>query len=48
MENVLDILKKEDGLYAKFAAATLVNLRYQTRTGLVCSAYYGVPQVRWR
>jgi site-specific DNA-cytosine methylase len=48
MENVLDILKKDDGTYAKFAAGRLVNLRYQTRTGLICTVYYGVPQRRWR
>ena len=48
MENVLDIFKKGDGLYAKMAATTLLNLDYQTRTGVIAAAHHGCPQGRWR
>lgn len=48
MENVLDIFKKQDGMYAKFAAARLLNMRYQTRLGCIAACDHGAPQGRWR
>ncbi len=48
MENVLDIFKKGDGLYAKFAATTLLRMDYQTRTGVIAACHHGAPQGRWR
>lgn len=48
MENVLDILKKEDGTYAKSAMASLLNMRYQVRTGVIAACDQGVPQSRNR
>ncbi|KAL3146940.1 hypothetical protein ABBQ38_014910 [Trebouxia sp. C0009 RCD-2024] len=48
MENVLDILKKEDGTYAKSAMASLLNMRYQVRTGIIAACDQGVPQSRNR
>jgi DNA (cytosine-5)-methyltransferase 1 len=48
MENVLDIFKKQDGMYAKFAAARLLNMRYQTRLGIIAALDHGAPQGRWR
>lgn len=48
MENVLDILKKEDGAYVKYALGSLVNLGYQARVGLISAMSQGVPQGRWR
>ncbi|KAK9823255.1 hypothetical protein WJX72_001381 [[Myrmecia] bisecta] len=48
MENVADILKKSDGLYAKYAQARLLQLSYQTRLGMIAAAHHGAPQGRWR
>ncbi|BDA50272.1 probable DNA (cytosine-5)-methyltransferase 3 [Coccomyxa sp. Obi] len=48
MENVLDIFKKQDGMYAKFAASRLLNMRYQTRLGCIAACDQGAPQGRWR
>ncbi len=48
MENVLDIFKKQDGMYAKFAASRLLNMRYQTRLGCIAACDHGAPQGRWR
>ena len=48
MENVLDIFKKGDGEYAKFAMLRLLNMRYQARLGCIAAADHGVPQGRWR
>lgn len=48
MENVLDILSKENGMYAKFATARLLKQRYQTRTGIIPAGEHGVAQGRWR
>ena len=48
MENVLDILKKEDGTYAKSAMASLLTMRYQVRIGVIAACDHGVPQSRNR
>ncbi|EFN55234.1 hypothetical protein CHLNCDRAFT_52630 [Chlorella variabilis] len=48
MENVQDILKKEDGLYIKYAMGSMLNMRYQVRVGLLAAGNFGVPQGRWR
>lgn len=48
MENVLDIFKKQDGTYAKYATARLVNMHYQSRVGIISAAEHGAPQGRWR
>lgn len=48
MENVLDILSKEDGMYAKYATARLLQQRYQTRTGIIPAGEHGIAQGRWR
>lgn len=48
MENVLDIFKKGDGEYAKLAASILLDMDYQTRTGVIAACHHGAPQGRWR
>jgi site-specific DNA-cytosine methylase len=48
MENVLDILSKENGMYAKYATARLLQQRYQTRLGMIPAGEHGVAQGRWR
>ncbi|PSC69902.1 BTB POZ and MATH domain-containing 2-like isoform A [Micractinium conductrix] len=48
MENVQDILKKEDAHYLKFAMGSLLDMRYQVRSGLVAAGNHGVAQGRWR
>ncbi|KAI3428460.1 hypothetical protein D9Q98_007286 [Chlorella vulgaris] len=48
MENVQDILKKEDGLYIKYAMGSMLNMRYQVRVGMLAAGNFGVPQGRWR
>lgn len=48
MENVVDIFKKEDGMYAKSAMASLLSMRYQVRAGIIAACDQGVPQSRNR
>eukprot|EP00210_Caulerpa_lentillifera_P002810 g2684.t1 len=48
MENVQDIMKKEDGAYAKYATAQLLALGYQSRLGLIAAGDHGAAQGRWR
>lgn len=48
METVKDILVKQGGLYAKYAQARLLSLRYQTRLGLIAACDQGAPKGRWR
>ncbi|CAD7697916.1 unnamed protein product [Ostreobium quekettii] len=50
LENVLATFEKhrEDGLYMKFAIATLLSMGYQTRLGVVSSDDQGVPEARRR
>ena len=48
MENVKDIFVKQGGLYAKYAQARLLSLRYQMRLGLIAACDQGAPQGRWR
>ena len=48
MENVVDILNKEDGTYAKSAMASLLAMRYQVRCGIIAAVDHGVPQLRNR
>lgn len=48
MENVVDILKKEDGVYAKSAMGSLLQMGYQVRMGIIAAYDQGVPQARNR
>ncbi|PRW44284.1 DNA (cytosine-5)-methyltransferase CMT1 isoform A [Chlorella sorokiniana] len=48
MENVTDILKKEDGAYIKYAMGSMLDMRYQVRVGQLAAGNFGVPQGRWR
>ena len=48
MENVVDIFKKEDGAYFKFALGSLLKNGYQARIGCIDAMSHGVPQGRWR
>lgn len=48
MENVMDIVKKEDGAYFKHALASLISLDYQARYGAIDAMAHGLPQGRWR
>ena len=48
MENVPDILLKEDGMYAKSAIGCLLEMRYQVRMGIIKACDQGVPQIRTR
>ncbi|DBA74077.1 TPA: hypothetical protein ACH3X1_010890 [Trebouxia sp. C0004] len=48
MENVVDTLNKEDGMYAKSAMGSLLLLNYQVRMGIIAACDQGVPQVRNR
>lgn len=48
MENVCDILRAEDGIYAKSAIGCLLEMRYQVRMGIIAACDQGVPQARNR
>ena len=48
MENVVDSLVKEDGMYAKSAMGSLLQLNYQVRMGIIEACDQGVPQARNR
>ncbi len=48
MENVVDTLRKEDGMYAKSAMGSLLLLNYQVRMGIIAACDQGVPQARNR
>lgn len=48
MENVVDILHKEDGIYAKSAMGSLLQMGYQVRMGIIAAYDQGAPQARNR
>lgn len=48
LEQVLDILLKENGVYVKAMTANLVRMGYQAHTGTLITGAYGCPQVRPR
>ncbi|KAJ4753825.1 DNA (cytosine-5-)-methyltransferase family protein [Rhynchospora pubera] len=48
MENVVDILKFSKGYLCRFAMASLVDMKYQARLGLLAAGAYGLPQFRMR
>ena len=48
MENVVDTLRKEDGMYAKSAMGSLLLMKYQVRMGIIAACDQGVPQARNR
>ena len=48
MENVVDILLKENGIYAKSAMGCLLQMGYQVRMGIIAACDQGVPQARNR
>jgi hypothetical protein len=41
---VTDILKKEDGKYARFSMITMLLHGYQARVGILTAGHYGPPQ----
>ena len=41
-----DIMKKEDGAYAKYATAQLLAMGYQSRLGVIAAGSHGAAQVR--
>jgi hypothetical protein len=43
---VTDILKKEDGKYARFSMITMLQHGYQGRVGVMTAGFYGAAQVR--
>eukprot|EP00877_Chromochloris_zofingiensis_P009059 jgi/Chrzof1/4406/Cz14g11270.t1 len=48
MEQVMDVFKKQGGIYARFAVCMLVANGYQTRVGMLTAGHYGCPQGRRR
>lgn len=48
MENVQDIMKKEEGKYVKYAMGHTLQMGYQIRLGLLAAGDFGVSQGRWR
>lgn len=46
LEQVLDVLLKENGVYVKTMTANLVRMGYQAHTGNLVTGAYGCPQVR--
>lgn len=48
MENVTDILKHCDALYAKWCLSQLMAMGYQCRTACLAAFQFGAPQGRWR
>ncbi|XP_052210528.1 DNA (cytosine-5)-methyltransferase CMT2-like isoform X2 [Diospyros lotus] len=48
MENVVDILRFDNGSLARYALSRLVHMKYQARLGTIASGCYGLPQFRLR
>ncbi|KAL1370753.1 DNA (cytosine-5)-methyltransferase CMT2 isoform X2 [Arachis hypogaea] len=48
MENVVDILKFDNGSLGRYALSRLVHMNYQARLGMVAAGCYGLPQFRLR
>ncbi|GMH38540.1 hypothetical protein BSKO_06424 [Bryopsis sp. KO-2023] len=48
LENIKDILRKDDGVYGKCAGLHLLNCGYQIRMGVLAAGNYGAPQERLR
>lgn len=48
MENVVDILRFDNGSLGRYALSRLVHMNYQARLGIVAAGCYGVPQFRLR
>ncbi|CAH9132941.1 unnamed protein product [Cuscuta epithymum] len=48
MENVIDILRFDNGSLGRYALSRLVRMRYQTRLGILAAGCYGLPQFRLR
>ncbi|KAJ8427935.1 hypothetical protein Cgig2_023311 [Carnegiea gigantea] len=48
MENVVDILRLATGHLGKYAISRLVQLKYQSRLGIMAAGCYGLPQFRLR
>ncbi|XP_024520318.1 DNA (cytosine-5)-methyltransferase 3 isoform X3 [Selaginella moellendorffii] len=48
MENVVDILKFQQGLLGRYAMFRLVDMRYQAKLGMMAAGSYGLPQFRMR
>ena len=46
MENVVDVLKFEDGFLGKYALSRLVAMNYQARLGMMVAGNFGLPQYR--
>ncbi|XP_010449422.1 PREDICTED: DNA (cytosine-5)-methyltransferase CMT2-like [Camelina sativa] len=48
MENVVDILRLDQGSLGRYALSRLVNMRYQARLGIMAAGCYGLSQFRSR
>ncbi|XP_019087809.1 PREDICTED: DNA (cytosine-5)-methyltransferase CMT2-like isoform X2 [Camelina sativa] len=48
MENVVDILRLDQGSLGRYALSRLVNMRYQARLGIMTAGCYGLSQFRSR
>ncbi|XP_020227440.1 DNA (cytosine-5)-methyltransferase CMT2 isoform X2 [Cajanus cajan] len=48
MENVVDILRFDQGSLGRYALSRLVHMNYQARLGIIAAGCYGLPQFRLR
>ncbi|KZV25539.1 DNA (cytosine-5)-methyltransferase CMT2 [Dorcoceras hygrometricum] len=48
MENVVDIIRFDNGSIGRYALSRLVDMKYQARLGTIASGCYGLPQFRLR
>ncbi|XP_073055558.1 DNA (cytosine-5)-methyltransferase 1-like [Primulina eburnea] len=48
MENVVDIIRFNNGSLGRYALSRLVDMKYQARLGTIASGCYGLPQFRLR
>eukprot|EP00967_Tisochrysis_lutea_P099542 scaffold147905_cov22-Tisochrysis_lutea.AAC.1 len=44
VENIPEVWQREGGVYVQFCMASLLNLRYQMRSGIIEAGGCGVPQ----
>ncbi|XP_045822705.1 DNA (cytosine-5)-methyltransferase CMT3-like isoform X2 [Trifolium pratense] len=48
MENVVDLVKFSNGFLGRYALGRLVQMKYQSRLGIMAAGAYGLPQFRLR
>ncbi|KAL2333947.1 hypothetical protein Fmac_015160 [Flemingia macrophylla] len=48
MENVVDILRFDQGSLGRYALSRLVHMNYQAKLGIIAAGCYGLPQFRLR